>query len=317
MAVWEWNSAVHKVSKNVIVGKSFKSGEQLTRVGHLEQNVLHDVGAVGALVLELVALEQDIVETPAGGRQHGVQTTLTLLHLQNQVDGTLAGVTGRPRLARHGVGGVAVGTKTLAIHPRLSDRIGGLLLIETQHLGDHSGGRNLDQDDVVQANLVVRVLQSENTLNLVGLDHGLENIPDLQDLAIAQVAACAVGAGDPVCDSQDTAQVVRRVTPFGSEPAVIVVEPADHGTDIESAIDRVELVGGTGHTGAIGDHGAVHDRTEQLGALLELEGLQTTAEGVQEHQASSVELNCPGSPISPSIELPHNPLLTARSESTL
>lgn len=41
---------------------------ELTRVGDLEENVLHDIAAVGALELELLALEQDIVETPDRSR---------------------------------------------------------------------------------------------------------------------------------------------------------------------------------------------------------------------------------------------------------
>jgi hypothetical protein len=41
---------------------------RLTRIGYLEEDVLHDVAAVGALELELIALEQDVVETPDRGR---------------------------------------------------------------------------------------------------------------------------------------------------------------------------------------------------------------------------------------------------------
>lgn len=70
----------------------------LTRVRNLEENALHDVAAVGALELELVALEQDVIETPARSGEDGVQTALTLLDLENQVDGALAGVTSSPGL---------------------------------------------------------------------------------------------------------------------------------------------------------------------------------------------------------------------------
>lgn len=262
-----------------------------TRVGNLEENVLHDVAAVGALELELVALEEDIVEAPDGGGENSVQTTLTLLDLQDQVDSTLASITSSPRLAGHGVGRVAVSTETLAVNPSLGDGISGLLLGETHHLGDDSSGRDLDQHNVVQADLVVGVLEGQNTLDLVGLDHGLQNITDLQDLAVAQVATRAVGAGDPVSHSEDTTQVVGGVTPLGSEPTVVVVEPADHGTNVESTIDGVQLVGSTGDTGTVGDGGALHDGAEELGALLELQGLKTAAQGVQEDQTGSVILN--------------------------
>jgi hypothetical protein len=43
---------------------------ELGRERDLEEHVLHHVAAVGALELELVALEQHVVEAPALGREH-------------------------------------------------------------------------------------------------------------------------------------------------------------------------------------------------------------------------------------------------------
>lgn len=253
-----------------------------TRVGDLEKDVLHNVAAVGALELELVALEQDIVEAPNGSRENSVQTTFTLLDLHDEVDSTLASVTGGPRLAGHGVRRVTVGTQTLAVNPSLGDGISGLLLGETHHLGDDGGGRNLDQHNVVQADLIEGVLEGQNALDFVGLDHSLQNVADLQDLAVAQVAARTVGAGDPVSHGQNTTEVVGGVTPLSSEPAVVVVEPADHGADIESTIDGVQLVRSTRHTGTVGNSSALNHGAEKLGALLELQGLQTATQSVEE-----------------------------------
>ena len=263
---------------------------ELGRVGDLEENVLHDVAAVGALELELLALEEDVVEAPDGSGEDGGDTGLALEDLEGQVDGALAGVTGSPRLAGHGVGGVAVGAEGLAVNPGLGDGVGGLLLVEAEHLGDDGGGGDLDEDDVVETDLVVRVEESEAALDLVGLDHALENIADGELLAVGEVAAGLVGAGDPVGDGEDGAKVVRGVAPLGSEPAVVVVEPADHGANVEGGIDGVELVGGTGDLGAVGDNGAWDGRTKELGALLEAEALKTAAESVKEDPSGSVEL---------------------------
>jgi hypothetical protein len=80
------------------------------------------------------------------------------------------------------------------------------------------------------------------------------------------------------------------VTPLSGEPAVVVVQPTDHGTDVESAIDGVQLVGSTGDAGSVGDDGALNNGAEELGALLELESLETTAQCVQEDKTSSVKL---------------------------
>ena len=45
-------------------------GVELGGKGDLEEDVLHDVAAVGALELEGLALEEDIVEAPGLGREH-------------------------------------------------------------------------------------------------------------------------------------------------------------------------------------------------------------------------------------------------------
>lgn len=262
----------------------------LTRIRNLEENVLHNVAAVWALELELVTLEEVVVETPARSVQDSRDTALALENLQDKVDGALARITGSPRLPRHGVGRVTVCAQALAVDPGLGDGIGSLLLGQAQQLRGNSSSGDLDKHDVVQADLVERVFQSQNALDLVGLDHGLENITDLQDLALADVSTSTVGAGDPVCHRQNTTQVVRGVAPFGRKPAVVVVKPPDNGTNVESAVHGVQLVRGTWDLGAVGDNSALDDRAEQLCALFESESLQPTAEGVEENKTSSVEL---------------------------
>lgn len=244
-----------------------------TRIGNLEENVLHDIAAIRTLELKLLALEKVVVETPDRSAQNSRNTTLTLENLEHKVHSTLASITSSPGLPGHGVWRMTVCTQTLTINPRLGDSIGSLLLIQTQQLGRNSGSRNLDKHNMVQTNLVERVLQREHTLNLMRLDHSLQDITNLQDLALSNVSTSPVCARNPVGNGKDTAQVVGRMTPFGRKPAVIVIEPSDHGTDVESSIDRIELIRSSGNFGTVGDHGAVHDRTEQFGALVEAEGL--------------------------------------------
>lgn len=80
------------------------------------------------------------------------------------------------------------------------------------------------------------------------------------------------------------------MTPFSSKPAVVVVEPADHGTNVESSVDGVELEICSRDLGAIGDDGARDDRSQQLGALLEAQALKTAAQSVEENPSCCVEL---------------------------
>lgn len=105
---------------------------------------------------------------------------------------------------------------------------------------------------MVEADAVERVLEGEAALDLVRLDHGLEDGLD----SGGGLSSCLVGAGQPVGHGEDTAEVVGGVTPLSSEPAVVVVQPADGGADVEGAADGVELVGCTGDLGTVGDDGA-------------------------------------------------------------
>lgn len=125
----------------------------------------------------------------------------------------------------------------------------------------------------------------------MGLDHALQHVLDCGDLAITEVSTRPVSTGDPVSDSQDTTQVVGGVAPFRSQPAVIVVQPTDHSSNVEGTVDRVQLVRGTGHPRTIGDNRALHRGAQQLGALLELQGLQTTTERIQENQPGRIKLS--------------------------
>lgn len=186
---------------------------------------------------------------------------------------------------------MAVGSQTLAVNPGLGHGIGNLLLAEAQHLGDNGGRGDLDQDNVVKTDLVIRVEEGQAALNLVGLDHALEHVSDGEDLAASQVAAGLVGAVDPVSNGQDGTQVVRGVAPFGGQPAVVEVEPSDHGANVEGSVDGIQHKGSAGDLCAVGHDGARDNRTQQLGALLEAEALKTAAEGVEENPSSSVKLS--------------------------
>jgi hypothetical protein len=108
---------------------------------------------------------------------------------------------------------------------------------------------------VVEADAIERVEQREATLDLVRLDHTLEDVLDGDALALA----CQV-----VSDGEDGTEIVGRVAPFNngivvisvvgakeaevntrtfcSKEAVVKVEPTDDGPDVERPSNRVELV---------------------------------------------------------------------------
>lgn len=80
------------------------------------------------------------------------------------------------------------------------------------------------------------------------------------------------------------------MAPFRGQPAVVEVEPSDHGANVEGSVDGVQHIRGAGNLCAVGHDGARNGRTEQLGALLEAEALQTAAQSVEEDPSSGVEL---------------------------
>jgi len=225
-------------------------------------------------------VEVDVVEAPSGCTKNGSHATLTLHDLETEVDSLLASITSGPTLSAHGVGAVSVCSHALTINPCLRDSITSLTLGQAKHLTDNSSRGNLDQNNVIETDLVERVLESHATLNLVCLDHGLKDVSHSENLSIAQVSAVAVGSADPVCDGQDCAQVITGVTPLGSQPAVVEVEPSDHGTNVEGTEYRVELVRCTRNSCTIRNCGSRDDGAEQLGAVGELESLEATSQGV-------------------------------------
>jgi hypothetical protein len=104
------------------------------------------------------------------------------------------------------------------------------------------------------------------------------------------------------------------VSPFGCQPAVVEVEPSDHGADVESPQHGIEDVGGARHAGAVRDDGAGDDGPEQVDAGGEFEGFEAAAERVEEDEAGGIDLVCVSTS---ALALRDLSSLTARSESIL
>ncbi len=99
---------------------------------------------------------------------------------------------------------------------------------------------------MVQSDTVERVQKGKATLDLVRLDHGLEDIVHGQGLTLTPKV---------VGDSKNGTEVVRWVTPLSSKEAVVVVQPTDLGTDVERTPDGIELVVRPGNLRAYGMEG--------------------------------------------------------------
>ena len=251
---------------------------EFRREGDLEQHVLHHVAAVGALELERAALEEHVVEAPGLGGEHRGIAHLAGARDEREAHGTAGGVARRPALARAGVGRMPVGAKRLAVDPGERDRVDHLLAREPQHAGDHRRGGDLHQHHVVQAHLVEAVLQRDAALDLVRLDHAGQHVTHGE----GRLAGRHGVARQPVGGHEDAAHVVRGVAPFGGEPRVVEIEPADHRAEAECRLHRIELVGRTRHLGAVRHDRSRHDRSEQLRAGRIGQRLEAAAERIQQ-----------------------------------
>ncbi|CAB3773046.1 hypothetical protein LMG29739_06363 [Paraburkholderia solisilvae] len=210
---------------------------ELGRKRNLEQHVFHHVRTVRTLELECIAVEQHVVEAPRLRTQHRRIAHLAGLRDQREAHRARRGVAGGPRLARAGVRRMAVRAQRVPIDERERHRVDQLVAREADQLADHRGRRELDEQHMIEPDLVERVLERDAALNFVRLDHADQDVFHRQRL----FARCDGVARQPVGGGENAAEVIGRMAPFGGEPGVVEVEPADHRADIERGLDRIEL----------------------------------------------------------------------------
>lgn len=74
-----------------------------------------------------------------------------------------------------------------------------------QHLRDDGSAGDFDENDMVEPNTVEGVQERQATLNLMRLDHSLQDLLNGHGFALARKV---------VCDCEDGSQVVGRMTPY-------------------------------------------------------------------------------------------------------
>ncbi len=122
-------------------------------------------------------------------------------------------------------------------------------------------------------------LEGDHALDLVRLDHRGEHVAHDDRSAVA---------GQPVCDRENSAEVVRGVAPLRGEPGIVEIEPADGRADAEGRLHRVQLEARAGDARALGDRRSRNERPEKLGARGIIEGLQAASERVHQAQPRGV-----------------------------
>ena len=92
---------------------------------------------------------------------------------------------------------------------------------------------------MVKSNFIIRILQGQATLYLVCFDHGLQYISYLDDRSSPNLSPGTICSRNPVRNRENPTQIIRGMAPFRCKPAVIVVKPSNHGTDVECTVNGI------------------------------------------------------------------------------
>ena len=156
---------------------------ELGREADLEQHVLHHVAAERLRERDRLALEQHVLEAPGLRRQRRWITHLAG-HRDEGVAHRAAGrVSGRPALARAGVRRVPVGAQRTAIDPGVRHRVHHLLTAAAEHRGHDRSRGHPHQQHVIETHAVEAVVEREDALHLVRLDHAGQHVAHGERLA--------------------------------------------------------------------------------------------------------------------------------------
>ena len=169
----------------------------------------------------------------------------------------------------------------------MRNRVQALLARTAEHRCRDSSRRNAHQHHMAQPDAVKRIFESDHALYFVCLDHRDYHITHLQryPTLVHTLARQVIG------ERQDGTEIVRRVTPFGRQPGVVVVKPAHHRAYIPGGTDRIELIRSSWYPGTVTRHVcAGHDRPEQPGAGRVTQRQQATADSV--HPVVTGSLHC-------------------------
>jgi hypothetical protein len=108
-------------------------------------------------------------------------------------------------------------------------------MARTQHSGSNRSGGDTHQQHMVESHTIETVLECEDSLDLVRLDHRTEHLTHRCYL----LAMSSILASHIVRDRKDGAEIIGRVPPLRREPGVVEVQPTNHRADVEGGHDRI------------------------------------------------------------------------------
>jgi hypothetical protein len=103
----------------------------------------------------------------------------------------------------------------------------------------HGRRRDSNKQDMVETDAIETIFEREYPLDFVRLNHGGQEVADGVRTTTACVFVNASVAGHEVRYRQKRAKIIRRMPPFGRQPCVIIIKPANQRADIECRRHRV------------------------------------------------------------------------------
>ena len=179
---------------------------------------------------------------------------------------------------------MSIGAQGAVVDPTIGNRIDDLPAGAAEHVGRHRGGGQPDQDDVIQADPVEGIEQRIAALDLVGLDGMAQQVAYRHWRA----AFAARLPAQIVSQRQEGAQVVGRMPPFGGQPGVVEIQPADLGADRERRLDGIQFMGRSRYPDAAGHLRAGYYWSQVAGALGKLRRQHRAGQRIQQHPAGGV-----------------------------
>ena len=109
-------------------------------------------------------------------------------------------------------------------------------------------------------------------------DHAVKHVCHAQ----RSLTARNIFPAEIISHRQHRAEVIRRMTPFRSQPGVVKVQPTHHGADIKRRLHRLQPVISTRYPRPIRHLRSRHHRPQQPGASRELQRQHAAGQRIQQ-----------------------------------
>jgi len=110
-----------------------------------------------------------------------------------------------------------------SVEPRIGNCVADLLFRSSQKFRRQRRRGDSDQQHVIEANAVETVFECQHALDFMGLNHRGEQVSNKKRRLLLHL----ISTTDKIGNRQQRAKVIRRMSPFGSQPGIVEIQPAN------------------------------------------------------------------------------------------